>query len=488
MNSHKSQRKKLEDCTSIQERRKIRAAIREQQYQQPQQQQPQQQQPQQQKHLQQSSDDPSPYPTPSSPLPTPPTTRNGHHSLPPKLERVYRATPYRQTARHASVTSSSSSSSSSMASAASLPTRPPALPPGSAGRRGTVGALPAYPHHPAQVNGGGTTTTTTTTTAPSPSMLSLGSDRAGGSMERLSINTQTPHSTSPLHSPLSRDSRFMSASVLNLPPPANNGVVTAPSQHVRPKRHSVGHALSFAAAGGGGSSLLPPEWGGWGSSGAGNVTRESSSSSSSAASSPFSSISSTFGAAAEVPLPARIRIRRSSHVFLSDGEAHGTPVTSPGPILSPTGGKKEEGSLILSSGKREEETRVLSPGKREDDSLVLSPGKREEENDNVFVALTDEHPHDFKSSRATTITKDNHGGVGGHKTNDITSGGGSGSETVQIVQGSEAVAVRTASCLPIDQCEDEDELLDLLCTTEDIKERLKIRSRLRQLKEARQGQ
>ncbi|XP_070206034.1 titin homolog isoform X4 [Littorina saxatilis] len=134
--------------------------------------------------------------------------------------------------------------------------------------------------------------------------------------------------------------------------------------------------------------------------------------------------------------PQRVAsFRRKSHVFLSDGDQH-----SPPPLLpSPKRGDRGSDSVFL-------------PDKK---TSLLSAGSSRGRNERTLSGVCD--------------VPDGSGVDGG------------------AVLGRESVTVATApSSLPINQTEDEDELLDLLCTTEDIKDRLKIRARLRHLKEARQ--
>ena len=343
----------LEDCTNFQERRKIRAAIKE-------------------LHR--------PPGGPSHPV------HPALNGVCPQgaLDTVYRATPYSPSLPSCpplSSSSSPSSASSSTMASASLSSRPPLSHGLMSHRRGTLAALPSFSR---DRFGSGSPTTTTTTTTDGLGSREGGPARDGESLSRLSL----------------KESRFLSASVFDKPD-SRNGVSShsdsapqVPHHHLPPnlhrKRHSLGHVLS--------GSLLPGFEAS--SSTGGSLFADGLHAARPAVTSPGDA-------------PKRINIRRSSHVFLSDGEAH-----SPTPPL-------------------------LSPFKRDDN----------DRDDDVFVV-----PDKKAGSLLTSASASSVGDVRGA---DSRLGEGRPMESTPV-QGREAVSVTTAGYCPVALCEDEDELLDLV--------------------------
>ena len=295
------------------------------------------------------------------------------------LDTVYRATPYSPSlpSRPPVSSSSSPSSASSLTMAsASLSSRPPLSHGLMSHRRGTLAALPSFSR---DRFGSGSPTTTTTDGLGS---REGGQARDGESLSRLPL----------------KESRFLSASVFDKPD-SRNGVSShsdsaphVPHHHLPPnlhrKRHSLGHVLS--------GSLLPGFEAS--SSTGGSLFADGFHAARPAVTSPGDA-------------PKRINIRRSSHVFLSDGEAHSPP--------------------------------LLSPLKRDD-------GDRD---DDVFV-----EPDKKAGSLLTNASASSVGDVRGA---DSRQWEGRPMESTSV-QGREAVSVTTAGYCPVALCEDEDELLDLV--------------------------
>ena len=260
---------------------------------------------------------------------------------------------------------------------ASLSSRPPLSHGLSSHRRGTLGSLPSFSRDPfsSVVDDPATSPLFTV----SPDEPSRGKDIGGGGLSR------DPESLSRL----SRDSRFLSASVFDKSE-SRNGVSPhrGPAPNLHLKRHSLGHVLS--------GSLLPG------------------SEPSATGGSLLDSLHSAKPAISPGDVPKRIGIRRSSHVFLSDGEAHSPPAPP-------------------------------SPHKGDDDS------------DSVFVPdSADKKPALLANVSASSFSASRGGSSRQGESRPVAE---------SAVQGREAVSVTTASCSPVDQCVDEDELLDLVSSS-----------------------